>query len=72
LKNLSILEISASTPGIIREDVLHLNLLKDPQQCEVTLLGEYKNKNGKRNPKNHITEKNARNLSKKKENLEKL
>jgi hypothetical protein len=46
--------------------------LKDPQQCEVHLLGEKKNKNGKRNPETQITGKKARNLSKKKEKLETL
>jgi hypothetical protein len=46
--------------------------LKDPQQCEVPLLEEDKNKNGKRNPENQITGKKARKLSKKKAKLEKL
>jgi hypothetical protein len=72
LKNLSMQERSASTPEIVREEVLHLNPLKDPQQCEVTTLREDKNKNGKRNPETQITGKKARNLIKKKEKLEKL
>jgi hypothetical protein len=54
LNNLSMLERSASTPEIIREEVLHSNPWKDPQQCEVTTLREGKNKNGKRNPKTQI------------------
>jgi hypothetical protein len=37
------------TPEIVREEVLPLNPLKDPHQCEVTMLREDKNKNGKRN-----------------------
>jgi hypothetical protein len=44
--------------------------LREHQQCEVTTLRENKNKNGKRNPKTHITGKKARNLGKKKEKLE--
>jgi hypothetical protein len=54
------------TPEVIREEVFHLNPLKDPQQCEVTMLREYKNKNGKRNPVTQITGKKARKLDKKK------
>jgi hypothetical protein len=66
LKNLSMQERSASTPEIVREEVLPLNPLKDPQQCEVTMLREDKNKNGKRNPETQITGKKARKISKKK------
>jgi hypothetical protein len=65
-------ERSAFTPEIVREEVLPLNPLEDPQQCEVTTLREDKNKNGKRNPETQITGKKARKLSKKKEKLEKL
>jgi hypothetical protein len=72
LKNLSMQERRAPTPEVIREEVFHLNPLKDPQQCEVTMLREDKNKNGKRNPETQITGKKARKLSKKKEKLEKL
>ena len=36
LKNLSIQESRTPTPK--REEVLSLNLVKDPQQCEVTML----------------------------------
>jgi hypothetical protein len=46
--------------------------MKYPQQCEVTMLREDKNKNGKRNPDMQITGKKARKISKKKEKLEKL
>jgi hypothetical protein len=46
--------------------------MKDPPQCEVTMpRGDRKN-NGKRKPVTQITGKKARNLSKKKEKLEKL
>jgi hypothetical protein len=72
LKNLSIQERSAFTPEIVREEVLPLKPLEDPQQCEVTTLREEKNKNGKTNPETQITGKKARKLSKKKEKLEKL
>lgn len=65
-------ERRAPTPEEVREEVLHSNPLKDPQQCEVPLQGENKNKNGKRNPKTQITGKKARKLSKKKAKLEKL
>jgi hypothetical protein len=46
--------------------------LKEPQQCEVTMLREDKIKNGKRKLVTQITGKKARKLSKKKEKLEKL
>jgi hypothetical protein len=60
------------TPETIREEVLPSNLVKDPQQCNVTMLRKYKNNNEKRNPKMQITGKKDRKLSKKKEKLEKL
>jgi hypothetical protein len=66
LKNLSMQESRESTPETVREEVLALNLVKDPQQHEVTIPREDKNKNGKRNPKMQLTGKKARNLSKKK------
>jgi hypothetical protein len=72
LKNLSMQERRDPTPEVIRKEVFHLNPLKDPQQCEVTMLRTDKNKNGKKNLVNQITGKKARNLSKKKEKLEKL
>jgi hypothetical protein len=43
--------------------------MKDPQQCEVTMLRKDNNKNGKRNPEMQIIEKKARKLSKKKAKL---
>jgi hypothetical protein len=46
--------------------------VKDPQQCEVTMLRKDINNNGKMNPETQIKGKKARKLSKKKENLEKL
>ena len=60
------------TPEVVSREVLNLNPLEDPQQCEITTLGQNKNKNGKRNPETQITGQKARNLSKKKEKLEKL
>jgi hypothetical protein len=44
----------------------------DPQQCEVTMLRENKNKNGKRDPVNQIIGNKARKLKKMKEKLENL
>jgi hypothetical protein len=41
-------ERSIPTLELIREKVLTLNPLRAHQQCEVTTLGEDKNKNGKR------------------------
>jgi hypothetical protein len=70
LKNLSMQESRA--PTLEKEEVLPSNPTKDHQQCEVTMLSTYKNKNGKRNPKTQITEKKERKLSKKKAKLEKL
>jgi hypothetical protein len=72
LKNLSMQERRETTPKVIREEVFHLNPLKDPQQCKFTMLRADKNKNGKRNPATQITGKKERNISKKKEKLEKL
>jgi hypothetical protein len=76
LKDLSMQERSISTQELIREGILTSNPLRAHQQCEVTTLGEDKNKNGKRNPETvretQITGKKARKLSKKKAKLEKL
>jgi hypothetical protein len=72
LKNLSMQKSRAPTLEIVREEVLSSNLVKDPQQCKVTILRENKNKNGKRTPETHITRKKERKPGKKKENLEKL
>jgi hypothetical protein len=60
------------TPETVREEVLSLNLVKYPQQCEVTMLRKDKNNNGKRNPETWIIGKKSRKISKKKEKLEKL
>jgi hypothetical protein len=57
------------TPTPVREEVLSLNLVKDPQQHKVTILSTDKNKNGKRNPVTQIIGNKERKLSKKKENL---
>jgi hypothetical protein len=65
-------ERRAPTPEVVREEILHSKPLRDPQQCEVTMLREDKNKNGKRNPETQITGKKARKLSKKKAKLERL
>jgi hypothetical protein len=50
LKNLSMQKRRAYTPKTIREEILPLKLMKDPQQYQVTMIREDKNKNGKRNP----------------------
>ena len=49
-----------------------MNLLKEHQQCEVTMLRTDKNKNGKRNLETQVTRKKARKLNNKKAKLEKL
>jgi hypothetical protein len=76
LKDLSMQEESKSTQEVVRERILTLNPLEVHQHCEVTTIGETKNKNGKRNPETvretQITGKKARKLSKKKAKLEKL
>ena len=48
-------ERRAHTPELVREEILHLKPLREHQQCEVTMLREDKNKNGKRNPETQIT-----------------
>ena len=64
------------TLELIREGILTSNPSKAHHQCEVTALGEDKNKNGKRNSKTvketQITGNKARKLSEKKDKLEKL
>jgi hypothetical protein len=72
LKNLSMQERSIATPEIVKRRNINPEFVRAHQQCEVTLLGEDKNKNGKRNPETQITGKKARKLSKKKAKLEKL
>jgi hypothetical protein len=52
LKTLSMQERRVPTLEVESEEVLHLNPLEDRQQCEVTMLQENKNKNGKRNLEN--------------------
>jgi hypothetical protein len=65
-------EIREPTLETVREKVLPSTPLKDPQQCEVTLIKEDKNNNGKRNPRMQIIGKKERKLSKKKAKLKKL
>jgi hypothetical protein len=76
LKDLSMHKISISTQEVLSEGILTSDPLKAHQQCEVTTLGEDKNKNGKRIPETvreiQITGKKARNLNKKKSKLEKM
>jgi hypothetical protein len=76
LKDLSMQERRIPTPKLIKEEVLTSNPLRAHQQCEVTLLGEDKNKNGKRIleniRENHITRKKERKINKNKSKLEKL
>jgi hypothetical protein len=43
-------ESRAPTPEAVREEVLSSNLVKDPQQCEVTMLRKDNKNNEKRNP----------------------
>jgi hypothetical protein len=69
-KHLSIKE--SRTLALEREEVLPSNPMEDHPQFEVTMPRGDKNNNGKRKPVTHITGKKAINLSKKKENLEKL
>jgi hypothetical protein len=59
----------APTPD---KEVLPSNLTKESQQCEVTMPKEDKNQNGKRNNEMKIIGKKSRNISKKREKIEKL
>jgi hypothetical protein len=76
LRDLSMQEESKYTQEVVRERILILNPLEVHCQCEVSTIGETKNKNGKRNleivRENQITGKKARKLSKKKDRLENL
>jgi hypothetical protein len=76
LKDLSMQERSMSTQEVLKEGILTTNPLRAQQQCEVTTLGEDKNKNRNRNPKTiretQIIGKKERKLNKKKSKLEKL
>jgi hypothetical protein len=70
LKHMHVQESRAPTPD--REEVLALDLTKDHQQREVTMLRGDKNHNGKRNSVMQITGKKARKINKKKAKLDKL
>ena len=48
-KDLSMEERRIPTLELIIEEVLPLNPMREHSQNEVTMLGKYKNKNGKRN-----------------------
>jgi hypothetical protein len=76
LKDLSMQERRIPTLELIREEVLTSNPLRAHKKCKVTMLGEDKNKNGKRIPEivreTQIIGKKARKLSKKKSKLENL
>jgi hypothetical protein len=73
LKDLSIKERSMSTQEVLRKWILTSDPLKAHQQCEVTTLGEYTNKNGKRIPEivreTQIIGKKTRKINKKKAKL---
>ena len=62
----------SQAPTLDREEVFPLNPMKDHQQREVTMLKGDKNQNGKRNTEKKIIGKKARNLSKKREKIEKF
>jgi hypothetical protein len=76
LKDLSIQERIISTQEVLRKGILASDSFREDQQCEVTMLGEDKNKNGKRIPKidreTQIIGNKARKLNKNKAKLEKL
>jgi hypothetical protein len=54
------------------DEVLPLISMKESHQCEVTLLKEDNNQNGKMNSETKLTGKKARKLSKKRAKFEKL
>jgi hypothetical protein len=70
LKHPPVQESRVPTPD--REEVLALDLMKDHQQREVTMLRGDKNHNGKRNSVTQITGKKARKINMKNAKLEKL
>jgi hypothetical protein len=76
LKDLSMHEISIANPKIVREGTLASKSVRAHQQCEVTMLREDKNKNGKRISEivkeAQIIGRKARKINKKKDKLEKL
>jgi hypothetical protein len=55
-----------------KEEVLALNPRKESQQRSVTMSKEDKNQNGKRHTEMKLTGKKARNISKKRDRIEKL
>jgi hypothetical protein len=55
-----------------KQEVLPLNPRKESQQRVVTMLKEDKNQNGKTHTEPKLTGKKARNLSKKRDKIEKL
>jgi hypothetical protein len=69
-RHMYVQESRAPTPK--REEVLPLNPMKDPSQCEVIIPIGDKNDNGKRKLVIQIIGKKARKISKKREKLEKL
>jgi len=54
------------------EGVLPLDLKKEPQHCEVTMLRKDKTQNGKRMTETKLTRKKARKIIKKRAKIEKL
>jgi hypothetical protein len=72
LKDLSTQEIRIPTLELIRKEALPSNPSREHQHREATMLREYKNIDGKRNPEYQIIGKKARKLRKKKSKLEKL
>jgi hypothetical protein len=76
LKSLSMQERSISTQEVLRERISTSISLRPCQQCEATVLGEDKNKNGKRileiDRETQIKGKKARKLNKKKSKLENI
>jgi hypothetical protein len=50
LRSLYIQERSMPTQEVLRKEILTSDPVRAPQQCKATMLGEDKNKNGKRIP----------------------
>jgi hypothetical protein len=63
---------TSRTPTPDREDVLLSDSMKESQQREVTMLKGDKNQNGKRITETNTTGKEDKNLSNKRENIERL
>jgi hypothetical protein len=76
LKDLYIQERSVPTQEVLRKGILTSKIMRVPQQCEATMIGEDKNKNGKKIPEivkeTQITGEKARKLNKNKDKLEKI